>query len=341
MKVIQIRKRAMSNLIELINENHKIAIIAHVNPDGDSVSSILALGLALKKMNKEVEIILNDSLPGKFSFLPGKEYLVAFDDRKNTQFDICFVLDCGSKSRVKNGEELFAISSNIINIDHHVSNDYFGDINIVDLEASSTSEIIYNVIENDLEVKIDKDIATCLHTGLMSDTGNFTYVNATSRTFYIASKLLEQGVDIENISYHLHQSKSLNSVKLLGNVLESIEFYLDNRLAIISYTDKQLLKYNATYLDTDGMINYARDIKGVEVAITLYEFEKNKVKISARSKKHFDVNNLVNQFNGGGHVKAAGAVISGNLDEVKVKLKEAVKKSFEINKLTQISGEMN
>ncbi|MGV8144939.1 MAG: DHH family phosphoesterase [Alkaliphilus sp.] len=331
----------MSKLLELIKKSKKIAIIAHVNPDGDSISSILALGLALKKTKKQIEIILNDTLPGKLSFLPGKEFLAPFNPKEHARFDICFVLDCGSKSRVKNGEELFAISNTIINIDHHVSNDYFGDINIVDVEASSTSEIVYNILEKELNIKIDEDIATCLHTGLMSDTGNFTYANATSKTYYIASKLLECGVDIENISYHLHQNKSLNSVKLLGNVLESIEFYLDNRLAIISFSDKQFLKYNATYLDSDGMINYARDIKGVEVAITLYEFEKNKIKISARSKKHFDVNSLANQFNGGGHVKAAGAVIAGSMEEVKEKLKKAVKRSFETSKLTKISGDKN
>lgn len=322
----------MNRLLKLINESNEIAIIAHVNPDGDSVSSILALGLALRKVNKQVVTILNDSLPKKLFFLPAKEHLTVFDVKKHSKFDICFVLDCGSKSRVKNGEKLFEVSKTIVNIDHHISNENFGDINIVDLDASSTSEIIYNVLENDLEIPIDRDIATCLHTGLMSDTGNFTYINTTSRTYYIASKLLEHGVDIEDISYHLYQNKSLNSIKLLGNVLESIDFYLDKRLAIISFTDKQLSKYNASYLDTSGMIDYARDISGVEVAITLYEFEKNKVKVSARSKKRFDVNYLTNQFGGGGHKKAAGAIIFSSLKEAKEKLVASVEKSFRYSK---------
>lgn len=314
----------MNNLIQLINKSKSIAVIAHINPDGDSIGSILSLGLALKKFNCNIDILLSDDFPGRFKYLPGVHHI----KKPNTDFfeyDMVFVLDCGDANRLGAHKSLLN-NRTIVNIDHHVSNDGFGDINIVDINASSTCEIIYKVIKEGLSIEIDKDIATCLYTGIVSDTGSFKYDNTSPYTLRVAAELMELGVDTAEVSLNLYHSNSLNSVRFLAEVLKEMEIFLEGKVAFITMKQENIRAYNVQHEDMEGLINYCRDIEGVEVAVSLRELEDNTTKASFRGKSYFDVNQLASIFGGGGHIKASGATIPLSPTEAKELILKEIQK---------------
>lgn len=316
-----------NSLLSILKKEHIISVISHINPDGDSIGSLLALGTALKRLYNTVYIFINDELPKKYTFLPGVQDIIVYKHEEEINFDFCFVLDCGDSKRLGYSEIILNKSNVVVNIDHHISNTNFGDINIIDINASSTSEIVFNLLKNN-NIPIDKKIATCLYTGITTDTGNFTYDNTTSYTHRVAAELMEQAIDLTNITFHLYQNKPLNSVEFLGDMLRRLKTSFDGKLAIITITEDDLEKYNLSSSDVDGVINYARDIQGVEIAILLKETSDGFVKIGLRSKNTIDVSKLAGKFGGGGHKKAAGATVKGSLVEVQEKIEVQIKKSL-------------
>lgn len=306
-----------------ILESNKICIASHVQADGDNIGSILALGLALRKINKEVYMVKTDSIPSDFMFLPGVQDIKDLDDYND--IDLFIALDSADVERLGKNKELIQKSDFVINIDHHISNTNFGDINIVDSDSGSTAELIFKMIKI-LNIKIDRDIGTCIYTGISTDTGNFMYDNTSPETHLIAAELLEIGIDKKNINLNIYQSKSMEKTKLFIKTLESLETYFDNKLAIIQVTDEMLLETGTKMEDTEGIISFIRDIEFVELAIMLKEFEKDQIKVSMRSKEYVDVSELCSKFNGGGHVRAAGCTIYNSLDFAKEALIEELKK---------------
>ena len=315
----------MNKLLDLAYNSSNIAITSHVDPDGDSICSILALGLALKQKFKNVDIFITDPLPSKFDFLPESKLIQSYEDVKDKDFDLFFTLDCGDEKRIGNSVELLKKSKKVVNIDHHISNPKFGDINIIDINASSTCEMVYSIIR-DMGLIIDKDIATCIYTGIVTDSGNFMYDNATDKTHLVAAELIKLNVDKQEIMYHLYQKKSINSLKFLGYCLSNMEIDLDGRLAIFTIPSMLLNKFEISYNEIEGIVNYGRDIDGIDIAVTLREESDNKVKLSFRSKHDdVDVRALAQLFNGGGHKKASGATLSSSLDEAKLLVIEKAK----------------
>ncbi|WP_192930146.1 DHH family phosphoesterase [Alkaliphilus pronyensis] len=317
----------MNNLLDLIDESKSISIISHINPDGDSLGSMLGLGLALKKIHPKVTIFVNDIIPGKYMFLPGLNHLIKYDLNKWQNYELTFVLDCGDEKRLDQSKALLKNSKRIVNIDHHISNDFFGDYNIIDTKASSTCEIIYYLLKERLNIEIDTDIATNLYVGIMTDTGSFKYDNTSPKTHITAANLLEAGIDTAEISLNLYQSNSIESMKFLGYILSNLELHSNDKVAIVYITKDLIEQFGIDPEETDSMINYARDLKGVEIAITLRELEVNLVKASFRAKGDFDVNKLANAFGGGGHKKASGAVLEGAIDDVKEHILNEIEKT--------------
>lgn len=309
------------NPILSLKHSDKVAVISHINPDGDSLGSLMALGISLKKICGNVDIFVNDVIPERYKFLPEIETVVLYDENSDTRYDYCFVLDCGDEDRLGYSKKLLRQSKTVINIDHHVSNTMFGHMNIIDNKASSTCEVVYKLIKDCFFID-DLDISTCLYTGIATDTGSFVYDNTSAKTHKIASKLLKTGVDIQQISYHLYQSKSLKSVKFLGHVLNKLETSYDGKVVIIPIPLTLLEEYEVSEDEVEGVINYARDIKGVEVAVLLKELGRNKVKLGFRSKNDVDVSKLALEFGGGGHKKASGATVFNTLEEAKRNLEE-------------------
>lgn len=304
----------MNKLMEIVSRSNSIAITSHIDPDGDSIGSILGLGLALKQKYGNIKILIRDSLPSRYEFLPGSDLIKKYDGIEEKQFDLLFVLDCGDEKRI-GSNEILKNSKTIVNIDHHISNTKFGDINIIDASSSSTCEMIFSFIK-DLNLLINKDVATCIYTGIVTDSGNFMYDNATEKTHLIASELLKTNLNKGRIIYNLYQRKSVNSLKFIGYSLTNMKIALAGRLAIFKVTLDLLNEFNVSYDNVEGLVSYGRDIEGIDISVVIREQENGKVKLSFRSKDDdVDVRALAQLFNGGGHKKASGATLTASLVE--------------------------
>lgn len=314
----------MDEAIKLIKNSNNILIASHIQPDGDSIGSILALGMALKEINNKVKILRVDKTPSDYNFLPNIDLIKEYDEEK---IDLFIALDCGDIERLGLGKNLALKAKKIINIDHHITNNNFGDINIVCPSAAATGELIYEIIGK-MDIKIDTDIAKCLYTAISTDTGRFMYSNTTYKTHLIVSELLKTGMNSNDININLYQSKSMERTNLFLDSLNTLEMFLDYKLAITSVSQDMLRLNNAKMEDTEGIISFIRDIDTVEVACFLKEISKSEVKISIRSKKEIDVSKICNKFNGGGHMRAAGCTIYDNMEKAKMLILKEIEMAF-------------
>ena len=262
-------------------------------------------------MNKNVHMIKTDDIPVDYLFLPSVNSISEYDDKS---IELLIVLDCSDIDRLGKNKFLIEKSTNVINIDHHVSNTNFGDYNVVDNKAAATGELVYELLYS-LGIDIDMDIATCLYTAISTDTGSFMYSNVSMRTHEIAADLLRSGINIGKINVNLYQSRSIERTNLFINSLNTINYYNKNKVASIKVTQDMLKKYNAKMEDTEGIISFLRDIKGIEVACLLKEYKENEIKVSLRSKEYVNVSEICAAFSGGGHIRAAGCTIHEDIEE--------------------------
>ena len=302
---------SIKKIVDIINSSNDIYIASHINPDGDNIGSILALGLALRKINKDVHIFKTDDIPSDYLFLPEVNTIKEYDVE---DIELFLVLDCSDIDRLGKYKCLLDKSKYVINIDHHISNTFFGDCNLVDDKSAATGELVYELIVR-LGIDIDKEIADCLYTAISTDTGSFMYSSVTYKTHEIISKLIESGVEVGKININLYQSRSVERTNLFINSINTIKYYNDNKITSIKVTQDMLSKVNAKMEDTEGIISFIRDIKGVEVACLLKEYNKNEIKVSLRSKEIVNVSEICAAFNGGGHIRAAGCTINKNIDD--------------------------
>ncbi|HHV39418.1 MAG TPA: bifunctional oligoribonuclease/PAP phosphatase NrnA [Tepidimicrobium sp.] len=313
----------MADAIELIKSSNNILIASHIQPDGDSLGSALALGMAIAKIKDEVKILKVDDIPSDYIFLPGIELI---EEYEGEELDLFIALDCGDMDRLGPGKKLALKSKSIINIDHHITNDNFGHINIV-FPSAATGELIYELI-NEMGIRLDKDIATCLYTAVSTDTGSFMYSNTTHKTHLIASELLKVGIDIDYINTNLYQNRSMERTNLFLDSLNSLETFLDNKVAIAVTTQAMLASNNAKLEDTEGIISFIRGIGTVEVACLLKEIDEAEVKVSMRSKGEIDVSKICSKFGGGGHLRAAGCTIYDSIEYVKMLILREIETAF-------------
>ncbi len=315
----------MDQAVELIKKAENVYICSHVQPDGDNIGSTLALYMAIEKIKENVNVIKVDEIPSDFFFLPNiqvyKEYTTA------ESVDLFISLDSSDIERLGAGKELLKKANKVINIDHHATNDNFGDVNIVLPTASATGEIVYKFIKH-MGVEIDKDIATCLYTAISMDTGRFMYSNTSYETHLIASELLKVGIDLNSINIHLYQNRSIERTKLFLEALYNMEFHLDGKIGLVVVTQEMLAKNNAKLEDTEGIVSFIRDTGPVEVACLLKEIAEKEVKVSLRSKQHVDVSKIALHFGGGGHIRAAGCTIYDTIDNAKKLVLDQIYKSF-------------
>lgn len=311
-------------IIEKIKESSKIAILSHIMPDGDCVGSSLALYTAFINAGKKARYILDDSIPVKYGFLKNSDK--AENPGEYEKFDAVIALDCGDEERLGTCSK-YLKGNFVINIDHHISNTEFGNLNMVDTNAAATGEIVYQIIKI-MGIEMNKDISECLYTAIVTDTGQFQYSNTTSVTHQIAGDLLNNGVNAPEMFERIYQSNSKEKVLLTRVALDSLEFYNNDSVCCISLSKKQQEAVNAKEDDADGLINLARDIDGVETAIFLKELYEGKIKVGLRSKRIVDVSKVAAKFGGGGHVRASGCTVNGSLEDVKAEILEAVSDEF-------------
>lgn len=316
----------MEKAIKIIDKSKNIFIASHINPDGDNMGSMLALYLALKKSNKNVIVLKSDFIPEDFMFLPGSNSIEEYKEHLGP-IDVLIALDSSDENRLGDNKSLLQQATHIINIDHHISNSMFGDINIVDAGAAATGELVYKFIKK-MGIKLDLDIGTNLYTAISTDTGKFSYESVTSDTHRIIAELIEVGIDFNDINIKIYESMSLSRTQLFIEALSTLKTYKNGTIATVSVTQNMLNRTNTTMEDTEGIVSFVRKISTVEVACLLKELEETDIKISLRSKKYVDVASICECFQGGGHIRAAGCSIYSNIEDAEKKIVKKIKEAI-------------
>ena len=291
-------------VIELLKTKKSFHIVSHYNPDGDSIGSALALGTVLKYNDKHVEVFCLDPVPEKYTFLTNSSNALSDLSDIDPSGVILVVLDCSDISRTGLTKERIDNYDLVINIDHHKTNEYFGDINLVLPEASATGEIIFELIKQG-DMKLDFHIAQALYVAISTDTGSFKFENTTSRTHEVIAEIMTYDIQHSQIAQQVFDEKPLPYFFLLKNALSSLEFWHEGKVSCITISKELLSQIGANLEMLDGIVNYAKNINTVEIGILFYIAEKNEVKVGMRSK-NVDISIIAERFNGGGHARAAG-----------------------------------
>ena len=315
-------------ITEIATELKKVdsaLIFSHNRPDGDTVGSATALRLALKKLGVKADIVCNGDIPDKLKYLTETEFYQK-NPNENEKYTAYIAVDCANEFMFAELFGYYKKNPLTFNIDHHVSNGRYAKFNYVE-EASSTCEIIYSLIVA-LGVEIDKDIADCLLTGIVTDTGAFCHSNVTENTLRVASVLKGYQGDLHKIIKLNFKNQTKQRSDLYASVISKMRYRLDGKVGIIVITRSDLESVGAVDNVTEGFIDYPLTVDSVEVAISLLETGKNRYKISLRSKGKVNVNEVAGTFGGGGHVMASGCMICGFYEDVKERIIRAISINF-------------
>ena len=333
--ILPMPKKTMNDTLKQIAiELEKVpeaALFSHVYPDGDSLGSMLALGLALERMGKKIYLYNAGPIPESLKFLPGVEKIRHSLPQEFPETII--LIDCAEFDRI----EMIGLSKDnligkkIINIDHHISNDYFGTMNWIDSKASAAGEMIYRLVKK-LGIRICKDIAVNIYTAIITDTGRFSFSNTTPGSFKIAAELVKTGIDLVYINNILFEQKTLAQTKLLYKALSNLELLQDGTIAVITLSMNDFETSGAEESLSEGLVNYARNIEKVEAAALLKEIYTLDIKVSFRSNSWIDVNTVAQKFGGGGHVRASGCTINLPLAEAKQNVIHALEEALNIER---------
>ena len=307
----------INQLKEQLLKAKKVVITSHQSPDGDAIGSSLGLQLALAKQGITSTVVVPDAVPPYLFWLPQADGILVYQNHENeidslmAEADVIFSLDYNHPSRVGElGNAIIGSSAVKAMIDHHREPSDFCDYTLSDITASSTAELVFNFLEElDFASDIDADIASCLYSGIVTDTASFKHNSTTKRTHQVAAALIDAGINASQIQGKLFDTNRLTRLKLLGFILtEKLELVADNRVAIISLTQQEEQQFQVQKGDTEGFVNYGLSIDTVQLAAFFREDpEKGIVKISFRSVNDVDVNRFARtHFNGGGHKNAAG-----------------------------------
>lgn len=313
----------LDNIIEEIKKAENIVILTHETPDGDAIGSSLAMKLALKQLGKEADLIIKE-FPRIFDFLPDRENIK--QESNIEKYDLAISLDCADFKRLI-GNEYFEKAKQTIVIDHHGSNKMYGDINFVNPVSPACCQILIGMFQY-FNININKDLGTCILTGIITDTGGFKYSGVTPETFEFTAELLEKGVNVSEIYKRVLQTKTKANFELMKRAIERIEFLENGKVTFTYISNKDLIDVNAKIGDHEGLVEVGRDIEGVEVSIFIRQKEDDEsiYKVSMRSNDYVNVSDVCLMFGGGGHERAAGATIQGNVEQVKQKIMKELKK---------------
>ena len=310
----------MSKLFEDIKDSSNL-ITGHINPDGDALGSALAFKLILdsKGIDSDVSFDIKGNVPSNLNHLP----IELIMDKPKENYDSIYVFDCGNSERLGDLEDLALNANRVIVVDHHI-NPSFGDIQVIDSSAASTTQVLFREILS-ANIDIDKNIANCLMTGLITDTGRFQYSNTDNEVFEIASKLMLSGAELTSISDNIYGSIPMNAIKLQSEVLNRIELHEEEELVVSYVLQDDYLNYNIESSETDFLIDSIRLVKESSVALLLKEQKDKSFKGSLRSRNELDVQQIASIFGGGGHKAASGFSTNLSMEEIKNKVKNAIK----------------
>ncbi len=318
----------MDRIIQHLKSSDAVLIASHANPDGDAIGALLAMGHLLDALGKKTTLYNESPLPAVYRFLPSVQRIKRrLADPKS--YDTAIILDCGDLARIGRQVDSVLGIPVLINIDHHVTNTQFGNLQLIDNDACATAEIVHRFFKR-MAVPINQAAATAIYTGILTDTGSFRFSNTNRSAFAICQEMIERGVDPYKVAQHVYGTYSLGRIKLLNLALDSIEISENGNLSMMTVTQAMLDKTGTHAEDADGLINYARRIKAVKVAALIHEQtngrkpdgHSNGYHVSLRSDGQVDVAAIASVFGGGGHPSAAGFSVQASLTELKTQLIE-------------------
>jgi phosphoesterase RecJ-like protein len=307
----------VKKIADAIKKYDHYIITSHINMEGDAIGSELAVFYLIKQLGKRAVIVNSDPVPDRYKFLSGWDKVIIGPDEKLKGYENVIIVDCPTIERSGKISPLISNAKIKINIDHHVSNENFGDFNWVDPEASSCGEMVFKLYKK-MGLNINDEIATMLYVAILTDTGSFRYDSTTNETHIIAGELIKLGVKPDKMAGRIYETKSLGDIELLSKALSTVKVTHNGKIAYL-YVTKKMLDETGTLPDrTDGFIDFARAIDGSDVAIFFREDIENpgRIHVGFRSKGRVNVNVLANKFGGGGHPKASGCSVAGKLDDV-------------------------
>jgi phosphoesterase RecJ-like protein len=298
----------LKEVLTQIERRNRFLLTSHARPDGDAIGSALACCQILRSMGKEAEVVLSDAVPRIYQSLPFADKVVR-SERVNGEYDAAIILECDSiqRTRLEGLENQF-----VINIDHHLSGRPFGDVNWIDPKAVATAEMVYRMAR-EAGINVSPEIATCLYTGVLTDTGSFVFDGTNERTFALARELVLSGADPAKCARNVYFGHSTAKMRLLGAALSHLE--REGSLAWFWVTQEEMERFHAKEEDCEGLVNYALSIHDVQVAILLREIPDGRIRASLRSKGEVNVAKVAERFGGGGHECASGCSLDGPLQD--------------------------
>lgn len=312
------------DVLRTIRQGDRFLLTSHVNPDGDAIASALGLARVIRNLGKGAVIWNRDATPGIYRPLPGADRIHVASEPPTgfpERFDAAVVLECPSPDRT--GLEEHLASLQVVNIDHHLGNQHYGAVNWVDPAAPAVGEMVYRLALA-LHATVDAETATALYLTLVSDTGGFRFSNATAAAFDAAASLVREGASPPRVSQWLYESRPEGMIRLLGELLRTLELEAGGRLALARLTQEMFERAGAEPGDAEGLIDYPRSIAGVEAVALIRELPDGGHKVSLRSRGEVDVEKVARQHGGGGHKNAAGCVLESGYDEARRIISESL-----------------
>lgn len=303
-KIEKISQKELENFKKFIDEADTIAISAHINPDGDALGSALGLRKSLELYGKKSDVIKISEVDDYLKFLPQIDF---YKNPSKKEYDLFIIVDCSEFDRIDKAIEICKKSKKVLVIDHHEGGSIKTDLNIIHSDSPASCELVYEIIKR-LKLPIDKEIATLLYAGLVTDTGRFLYSNISELTFYTAADLYKIGADFGMIYKNLYQNKEISKLQFENHLLNKVEF--KKPYALVGVSQKTCKDFGVQMGDSESVVNMLRDLKGIEVACLVKEYGENEFKISLRSKDYLDVSKIARDNGGGGHIRASGFTIN-------------------------------
>ena len=312
------KNKSLKKIVDKIKRGKSFMITAHMNLEGDALGSELATYLMLRKLKKKAVIYNHDPTPGIYNFLP--YHRVIKNRISENRYDAALVLDCSDSSRAGKVKNALARADSVINIDHHISNTYFGDINWVEPAVSSASQMVYSLCQ---KFKImDKNIALCLYTGIFTDTGSFSYANTDSQTHRITANLMRYPIRPDRIHQSLHSLCLPADLNFIGKIVSSLKFSPNKKICWARISRWQDKNYDLNEI----LFNLMRLLRDPEVLVLFKEVGKERTRINFRSRGEVDVNKIARFFGGGGHKRASGTTLNDNINRAEKKVIPFIKR---------------
>jgi len=322
----------IGKVIEFIKAHQRFLISSHTNMEGDALGSELSFAFLLKALGKVPIIVNEDNIPYGYDFLPGVNKILKYSPKMpGLKFDCFVTLDCSDQQRTGEVYRLNSCGKPVLNIDHHVSNSYFGTVNWVDTKACCACELVWRLFKK-MRVPVSKDAAVVLYAGIITDTGSFRYSCTNGETHRIAAELVDAGVNVPLVYRNIYGNIPYEDLKLLSDILPTMQRSGDGRVVWFEIHRDRLRKQKKIFFDlSESILNFARSLKGVEVVVLFKEniSAEDEVRLNFRSQGRIDVNKIAQMFGGGGHKAASGATIKGSLVSIKRRVLAKVKAAFD------------